>query len=135
MPPDKNELICLLDAKDLGMMNAPSIQFIGETIEVLSRHYPKRMGQLFVVNVSSIVYFFWDLFSMTLSEVTRKKIQFVTDDKEEMRRRIGEFIGVEELLPEFGGSRVDVFDMKSYLDSDAHLSSAISAAASSNLHR
>ena len=64
MPPHVNELICLIDAKDLGMMNAPAMQFCMETIEVLSKHYPRRMGQLFVINVSSIVFWFWDLISM-----------------------------------------------------------------------
>ncbi len=117
MPPDKNELICLIDAKDLGMMNAPALQFIVETIDVLNKHYPRRMGQLFVINVSSIVFWFWDLVSMSLSEVTRKKIQFLTDSKEEMKVRIGEFIGMDQLLPEFGGSRdeSECFDLDDYL--------------------
>ncbi len=117
MPPDKNELICLIDAKDLGMMNAPAMQFIVETIDILNKHYPRRMGQLFVINVSSIVFWFWDLVSMSLSEVTRKKIQFLTDDKEEMRTRIGEFISMDQLLPEFGGSREEskCFDLEEYL--------------------
>ena len=72
-----------------GMMNAPAMQFIGDTIDVLSKHYPRRLGQLFIINVSSIVFWFWDLISMSLSEVTRKKIQFITDSKSEMRKRIG----------------------------------------------
>ena len=50
-----------------GMMNAPTIQFISETIEVMNKHYPRRMGQLFVINVSSIVFWFWDLISMVES--------------------------------------------------------------------
>ena len=115
MPPDKNELICLIDAKDLGMMNAPAVQFITETIDILNKHYPRRMGQLFVINVSSIVFWFWDLISMSLSEVTRKKIQFLTDDKNEMRRRISEYISTEELLPEFGGTRENEWDLDEYL--------------------
>ena len=120
MPPDKNELICLIDAKDLGMMNAPAMQFIVETIDILNKHYPRRMGQLFVINVSSIVFWFWDLISMSLSEVTRKKIQFLTDDKEDMRARIGEFISMDQLLPEFGGNRdeKECFDLDNYLSWD-----------------
>ena len=70
-------------------MNAPSLQYIGDTIEVLSKHYPRRLGQLFIINVGSIVFWFWDLISMSLSEVTRKKIQFITDSKSEMQKRIG----------------------------------------------
>ena len=115
MPPDKNELICLIDAKDLGMMNAPALQFITDTIDILNKHYPRRMGQLFVINVSSVVFFFWNAVSMSLSEVTRKKIQFLTDDKSEMERRIGEYIPMEELLPEFGGSSENKWDLDEYL--------------------
>jgi hypothetical protein len=125
MPRHGNELICLVDAKDLGMMNAPSMQFIAETIEVLSRHYPRRLGQLFIINVSSVVFFLWDLISSLLSEVTRKKIQFLTDDKEDMRKRIGEFISIEELLPEFGGTYSGGdFELGRYLDDDIELSRA-----------
>ena len=69
MPPGVNELICLIDADDLGFTNAPTVQFIQETIEVLGRHYPRRMGQLFVCNVSAAVEWLWSLFSTSLSEV------------------------------------------------------------------
>ena len=83
------ETISVIDCSGVGMMNAPSMGFVKLAIEVLGKHYPRRNGHIFICNVSSIFYMTWNLISMMLSEVTKKKIRILTDDKSEMRTLLG----------------------------------------------
>ena len=83
------EMVAVVDCAGVGMMNAPSTAFIKLAIEVMGKHYPRRNGQVFIVNVSSVFYMVWNLISMTLTEVTKKRIQILTSDTAEMRARIG----------------------------------------------
>lgn len=84
------EMVAVVDCAGVGMMNAPSTAFIKLAIEVMGKHYPRRNGQVFIVNVSSVFYMVWNLISMTLNEATKKKIQILTSDTAEMREKIGE---------------------------------------------
>jgi hypothetical protein len=83
------ETISIVDCSGVGMMNAPSTTFIKLAVEVMGRHYPRRNGQVFICNVSSIFYMIWNLVSVTLSDVTKQKVQILTSDREDMRRAIG----------------------------------------------
>ena len=86
------ETICVIDCDGVGMMNAPTIGFLSLVIEVLGKHYPRRNGQIFICNVSSVFYFLWNAISVTLSEVTKKKIHILTSDKAAMRETIGTLV-------------------------------------------
>jgi hypothetical protein len=92
------ESICIIDCDGVGMMNAPTMGFLSSVIEILGKHYPRRNGQIFICNVSSVFYFLWNAISVTLSDVTRKKIQILTNDKESMRQSIGNFYVLYQLF-------------------------------------
>lgn len=86
------DTVCMIDCQGLGMMNSPSTTFLGMIIDILGRHYPRRNGQIFICNVSSTFYFIWNVISLSLSDVTKKKIQILTSDVNEMRKVIGKFL-------------------------------------------
>ena len=81
--------VYIIDCADVGLTNAPATSFVAQLIGVLGKHYPKRMGQIFICNVSSVFYFVWNVVSLSLAEMTVKKIQILTSDIDEMRTRIG----------------------------------------------
>jgi hypothetical protein len=93
------DTVCIVDCSGLGMMNSPSSTFVGLIIDILGRHYPRRNGQIFICNVSSTFYFVWNVVSLSLSEVTKKKIQILTSDLPEMRRAIGKAVSSVFCLP------------------------------------
>jgi phosphatidylinositol transfer protein SFH5 len=92
MATNVQETICIVDCEGVGMMNAPSTAFLGNIIDILGKHYPRRNGQIFICNVSSVFYFVWNVISLSLSEMTKKKIQILTSDVTEMRRVIGKIL-------------------------------------------
>lgn len=118
---DVCETISIIDCSGVGMMNAPSSGFVKLAVEIVGKHYPRRNGQVFIVNVSSIFYMMWNLIAMTLSEVTKKKIQILTSDLNEMRSAIGQLVEESVLLKEYGGDNEDQFDPEKYMDEDPNL--------------
>ena len=85
------DLVCIVDCAGVGVMTAPSTAFIREVVDVLGKHMPRRLGKMFVCNVSSIFYFLWNVISTTLSEMTLQKIQILNDSKESMKAAIGKY--------------------------------------------
>ena len=139
MSVDITDTVCIVDCSGLGMMNSPSTTFVGMIIDILGRHYPRRNGQIFICNVSSTFYFVWNVVSLSLSDVTKKKIQILTSDINEMRRVIGktlfpsltmscfihccvgETVDLDVLIKELGGNAKMKFVVDTYLDADPFL--------------
>lgn len=84
------ETICIVDCEGVGIMNAPSTAFITSAVEIMGHHYPRRNGQVFICNVSSVFYMIWNVISLSLSEEAKQKIRILTSDRNEMRLQIGE---------------------------------------------
>lgn len=122
LPPDVVDIVCIVDCKGVGMMNSPPMAFITNVIDIMGKHMPRRLGQLFVVNVSSAFYFVWNVISSTLSEMTRNKVKLLTSSVEEMRTVIGQVVDMSQLLEQFGGSNTFQFNVDRYLDEDVFLS-------------
>lgn len=98
---------------------------ISEMSEILAKHMPRRLGVVFVVNVSYVVHWVYDMVSIAMSEVTRNKFRFISSSKDEMRRVIGDYIDLSVLPVEYGGrgpSPVQDYNVHEYLASDPYLS-------------
>jgi hypothetical protein len=91
LPAQKQEFALLIDTKGFGYNNVPPMTVISEMSEILAKHMPRRLGVVFVINVSYVVHWVYDMVSIAMSEVTRNKFRFISSNKEEMRRIIGEF--------------------------------------------
>ena len=63
------------DCEGVGLTTAPATAFVSQLISVIGKHYPCRMGQIFICNVSAVFYFIWNVVSLSLAEMTVKKIQ------------------------------------------------------------
>ena len=89
LPPQKQEFVLLIDTKGFGYANVPPMHIVSEMSEVLAKHMPRRLGVVFVVNVSYVVHWVYDMVSIAMSEVTRNKFRFLSSNKAEMRKIIG----------------------------------------------
>eukprot|EP00607_Mallomonas_marina_P007657 CAMPEP_0182422434 /NCGR_PEP_ID=MMETSP1167-20130531/8132_1 /TAXON_ID=2988 /ORGANISM="Mallomonas Sp, Strain CCMP3275" /LENGTH=370 /DNA_ID=CAMNT_0024600497 /DNA_START=463 /DNA_END=1575 /DNA_ORIENTATION=+ len=122
MPEDTGmDMFCIVDCQGVGMMNTPSMTVIKELVDIMGNHMPRRLGQLFVCNVSSLFYFLWNVISNSLSETTRHKINLLSDSLEEQRRVIGQYVDEKVLLASFGGNNQYEFDVDEYLVQDSFL--------------
>ena len=122
MSPSQTEFIMIMDMAGFGYKNVPSMTVMSEMTEILAKHVPRRLGQVYVVNVSYIVTWVYDMLSISLSDVTKSKFRFISGGKSEMVRVMKDQID-ENILPEqYGGKGTLDFDINSYLDCDPYLS-------------
>jgi len=125
LDPQNQEIVLFIDTKGFGYANVPSMAILSEMSEILAKHMPRRLGVVFVVNVSYVVNWVYDMVSIAMSEVTRQKFRFISSNKEEMKKIIGEYIDLNELPAEYGGlaPRADTnFSVHDYMASDSYLS-------------
>jgi len=102
LPPQKQEFVLLIDTKGFGYANVPPMHIVSEMSEILAKHMPRRLGVVFVVNVSYVVHWVYDMVSIAMSEVTRNKFRFISSNKEEMRKIIGpllELLLFDDFIP------------------------------------
>lgn len=90
LSPDLQEYIMIVDCANVGYGDVPPLKVIQELSGILSKHYPRRLGQVYVVNISYIVTWIYDMIAFYLSDVTKKKFRFISGGKNEMRAVIGE---------------------------------------------
>ena len=90
MPPQKQEFVLVIDTKGFGYANVPPMHIVSEMSEILAKHMPRRLGVVFVVNVSYVVHWVYDMVSIAMSEVTRNKFRFISSNKDDMRRIMGQ---------------------------------------------
>ena len=93
------EAVYVIDCQGVGLTTAPATAFVAQLISVIGKHYPRRMGQIFICNVSPVFYFIWNVISLSLAEMTVKKIQILTSDIAFMRKQIGKaYVFIDTLL-------------------------------------
>lgn len=122
MSSDQTEFVMIMDMAGFGYKNVPSMTIMSEMTDILAKHVPRRLGQVYVVNVSYIVTWVYDMLSISLSDVTKSKFRFISGGKIEMLKVMREQID-ENVLPEqYGGMGKLEFDVNTYLESDPYLS-------------
>lgn len=94
------KLNVIIDLKGLGLKNLDSKAFI-EGFDIYQSHYPERIEKFYMVNAPFIFNGLWKVVSPFISEITRKKIEFVSNKKvEEVLLTV---IDANQLPVEYGG--------------------------------
>lgn len=91
LPSQKQEFILVIDTKKFGYNDVPPMTVMSEMSEILAKHMPRRLGAVYVVNVSYVVNWVYDMVSIAMSDVTRNKFRFLGASKDEMRKVMGTF--------------------------------------------
>jgi len=42
------DIVCIVDCKGVGMLNTPSFGFLSGVIEIMGKHMPRRLKQLYI---------------------------------------------------------------------------------------
>ena len=57
-------------------------------LQALARHMCRRIAVIYIVNVSMFVNVAYDMVSFAISEVTRKKLRFLSGSKEQLAKEM-----------------------------------------------
>ncbi|EJC98788.1 CRAL/TRIO domain-containing protein [Fomitiporia mediterranea MF3/22] len=105
-PPGVESIAIVVDYKSTTLRTNPSIGTARKVLNILQAHYPETLGRGLVVNMPSILAFFYKGIAPFMDPVTRDKIRFNPD--------LLELIPAEQLDADFGGEFEYEFEPESY---------------------
>ncbi|KAI0082133.1 CRAL/TRIO domain-containing protein [Panus rudis PR-1116 ss-1] len=106
MPPGQESVVILIDYKTTTLRTNPSISTARKVLHILQEHYPETLGRGLVVNLPTLLNFFYKGISPFLDPVTRDKIRF--------NPNVLDLIPKEQLITELGGEYDYEFDHEEY---------------------
>ncbi|KAH8825197.1 CRAL-TRIO domain-containing protein [Flagelloscypha sp. PMI_526] len=95
MPPGQESLVIIVDYKTTTLKSNPSISIARKVLTILQAHYVETLGRAIVVNLPTLLSFFYKGISPFLDPVTRDKMRFNPD--------LLELVPASQLDAEFGG--------------------------------
>ncbi|KAG0189900.1 hypothetical protein DFQ28_002785 [Apophysomyces sp. BC1034] len=126
MPPNVETIDIVIDFKDSSSSHNPSIATSKKFLDILSNHYPERLGVAFIVKSPWFFLTSFKIISPFIDPVTKAKIKFVHDsDKVKYDENnkpsnnddqvfLQDFIAAEQLEVEFGGKHNFEFQIEQY---------------------
>jgi CRAL/TRIO domain len=106
MPPGQESLMILVDYKSTTLRTNPSISVARKVLTILQHHYVETLGRAVVVNLPTILSFFYKGIAPFLDPVTREKMRFNPD--------LFELVPRGQLDADFGGDYQYEFDHEAY---------------------
>lgn len=103
--------VWIIDLARYTRANSPPLAITRATLDIMQHHYPERLFKCFLVDAPRIFRWSWRLLRGIVDQVTRDKIEFVTNGA--THAGLASFLKVissENLLDRFGGTRPDVYD-------------------------
>jgi len=103
MGPNVEQLVLVVDFNDFSKKVQPPISVCKEMINIMSNHYPERLGGCYIVDAPFIFNVLWKAISPFINSATRAKVHFVrgNDDKQ---KEFSKFFDMTTLEQRFGGS-------------------------------
>ena len=95
------QFVAIVDLSGFNWYLSPSISMIKESIGLLKKHYPYRLGGVFIINGGATFNFIWNLVKPIMPKKALLKT-FVLNKKEEYQI-LDEKIGMENIESAYGG--------------------------------
>ncbi|CAO3651149.1 unnamed protein product [Mucor fragilis] len=122
MPDLVENLAIIVDFKDSSASHNPSVSTCKKFLDILGNHYPERLGIAFVVKSPWFFFATFKIISPFMDPVTKNKIKFVYDGKEEKENKntsnewvhMEEYIEPDQLECDFGGRYNFTYELEPY---------------------
>lgn len=102
-PPTVQRFVVCIDTKDAGRENL-SIDKVKQLNSTLSYRFPEVMSKIILINLGYLANMSIKAIKLFLHEVTRGKIVSIGTNTEEIKRALIEFLPLEKLPSDFGGT-------------------------------
>jgi len=116
MPNHVEQMVWLIDFKDFSLKNAPPLSQSLAVLNILSDHYPERLGQCFLFDTPFIFNIFWSAVSPFVNSNTKKKIVFIPSNKKEKEKIdiLSKTFDMNALEKSIGGKNSHVYNYDEY---------------------
>jgi len=109
--------VFVFDFKGLSLTNSAPMSTSKKVLEILTCHYPERLGLALMIDAPYIFSMFYSAISPFIPEMTKHKIKFCsgkTTVGSQKYQAFSEFFEMEEFEVEFGGSSEYIYDHELY---------------------
>ncbi|KAI8985816.1 CRAL-TRIO domain-containing protein [Pilobolus umbonatus] len=125
MPQNVENIAIIIDFKEASSAHNPSISTCKKFLEILGNHYPERLGVAFVVHSPWFFLATFKVISPFMDAVTKNKIKFVIDGREDKETRnlsneqvhIEDYVDLNQLECDFGGHFNYIYELEPYWSS------------------
>ncbi|KAI8380663.1 CRAL-TRIO domain-containing protein [Choanephora cucurbitarum] len=126
MPEHVENLAIIIDFKDASSSHNPSIATCKKFLDILGNHYPERLGVAFIVKSPWFFVATFKVIAPFMDAVTRNKIKFVIDDKDDKEKKsdishdwvnLKDYIDADQLETDYGGSFNYAYQIEPYWQS------------------
>ncbi|TFK24252.1 CRAL/TRIO domain-containing protein [Coprinopsis marcescibilis] len=108
MPPGQETLVIVVDYKSVTLRTNPSISVARKVLNILQQHYVETLGRAVVVNLPTLLSFFYKGIERFLDPVTRDKMRF--------NPNLVDLVPENQLDADFGGSYEFEYEPNTYWD-------------------
>lgn len=129
MPPGVEQMALLIDFKGYSRHNAPPLNVSLETLNILSNHYPERLGLALMVDSPWLFSLAWKAISPFINPRTHSKIHFLSGD--EKKEKLLQYIESSDLEQRYGGQSAFLWNLESYFSNEIAVASGESLIISS----
>jgi len=107
-PPGVEQLCLVMDFSEYGsrVKQSDSRQVTMTSINILTNHYPERLGKCYLINTPWYFTVLYTMASMVLSSATKRKLQWISGNQEEIHHALSENIDEPQLITAYGGTLV-----------------------------
>lgn len=101
------QMVLLFDLNGFSLSTRPPLSVSKQFLDILSNHYPERLGVAFIIDAPWLFSAFWKLIRPFVNKKTRDKIIFVsgnTDPKSKKYQAFAEYFDMSQMEKRFGGS-------------------------------
>ncbi|CAM9670321.1 unnamed protein product [Choristocarpus tenellus] len=110
---DNSDKFCVVvDCSFTERKQLPPVGLLREVASLLMKHYPSRLGALYLLNTGMIISLLWQGVSLLLRQQTRDKIVITSGSHEEQLETLKGYIGATQVEE---GITKTTFDAESYL--------------------
>lgn len=102
MGEDVQQMVWVIDFNGFSLTNSPPISVALATLNILSNHYPERLGTALLVDTPWLFGAFWKAISPFINPVTYNKIVFVKGEAEK-QKVFARYFDLNTIEKRFGG--------------------------------
>ncbi|KAL9655085.1 hypothetical protein ABK040_008866 [Willaertia magna] len=113
------QMTWVLDFQECKRKNIPPLQVCKQTLDILSSHFPERLGLALIIFPPAIFSMFFSLVSPFIPPVTKSKIRICKSHKvEDVKNFLEPFVDLTQLEKRYGGSSDETYSHDKFWNSE-----------------
>lgn len=108
------QMVWMIDFEGYSAKHAVPLSVAKEVLNILSNHYPERLGLAFVISAPLLFSIFFTTIKPFIHPITRKKIHFVGKTEGEKIETLSKYMDMSQIEKRFGGTNNFIYNIDEF---------------------